>query len=68
MRIYKWCKATQAVIFMDINITEEELCAYESGLRLDVVAPHLTKEERDFILGNEKLAPKRRRVGLFLSR
>lgn len=53
---------------MDIDITEEQLAEYEDGYRLEVVAPHLSKVERDFIRNTDIKPLKPRRMPLFRSR
>lgn len=68
MKIYKWCPLTKAVVFMDIDITEEQLAEYEDGYRLEVVAPHLSKVEIDFIRNTDTKPFKARRRPLFRSR
>jgi hypothetical protein len=50
MKITKTSPFTNQVNVMDINVTQEQLTAWESGTLIQVAMPHLSADEREFIM------------------
>lgn len=50
MEILRKSPLTGNLNVMDINVTDGQLKAWESGTLIQVAMPHLTPEEREFIM------------------
>lgn len=50
MEITKTSNLTGVTRTMDLNVTQEQLDQYESGMLAQDVFPHLTPSEREFIM------------------
>ena len=50
MQITRTSQASGEVNTMDINVTEEQLRAWEAGALIQNAMPHLTDDEREFIM------------------
>ena len=50
MKITKTSPFTNTTNVMDINVTQEQIALWESGTLIQNAMPHLTPDEREFIM------------------
>ena len=50
MKITKTSPFTNTTNVMDINVTQEQIALWESGTLIQVAMPHLSADEREFIM------------------
>ncbi len=50
MQITRISPFTKTTNVMDINVTQEQIALWESGTLIQVAMPHLSADEREFIM------------------
>lgn len=50
MKVYRQCRITKQLNAMDIDVTEEQLRLWEEGMLVQEAMPHLSPDEREFLM------------------